>query len=314
MTRVPRTCDVCGCERFEMVYSGCPDRRHWVGEAFDVTRCLDCGCGQTRPRLTSEELTSYYPSRYASFVSVEPARGTLARWARLLVDAPYMLRYGRQRGAPPAGPTSHRLLDVGSGTGDFLAAMRQQGWEVWGIEPDPRAAAISLQRLGLGPERIHVGLAEEASYAHGSFDVITLNHVLEHLHQPGRVLEAAAAWLREGGELWLRLPNFDSLERRVFGQFWFGLDLPRHLNHFSRRSLIALLVQHGFSVESLRPELQTATLTGSVIHVRDELLRRRRAFRHSGPLYYGLRPLGSILLALGSSPTLEVAARRASSS
>jgi len=134
------------------------------------------------------------------------------------------------------------LVDVGCGRGDFLGRMRSLGWNVLGIEPDPVAAALAQQR-GVPVFR---GTLNEAELPDATADQVSLNHVLEHVHDPLRLLRECHRVLRPGGRLVLFLPNIDSLGHRFFGRHWAGLDLPRHLFHFSPRSIDGLLRQSPF--------------------------------------------------------------------
>jgi SAM-dependent methyltransferase len=120
---------------------------------------------------------------------------------------------------------SGKLLDVGCGNGDFMLWMQQLGWQVEGIELDPLAAKIAIER-GL---RVRVAKIEEADFGQGSFDAITLLHVAEHLPNPARVFEKLAPFLKPGGVLVSVSPNPRSIVRRLFGNKWYALDPPRHL-------------------------------------------------------------------------------------
>ena len=78
------------------------------------------------------------------------------------------------------------------------------------------------------------------------FDIITLNNVVEHLHDPGAVLGACHRLLKPGGHIWLDTPNIDSPGHRFFGVNWRGLETPRHLVLFNHKSLVHLLMNAGF--------------------------------------------------------------------
>jgi 2-polyprenyl-3-methyl-5-hydroxy-6-metoxy-1,4-benzoquinol methylase len=138
--------------------------------------------------------------------------------------------------------SSGKLLDVGCGEGSFLAVAKRCGWAVVGLEPDPKAALVAQQR---GLDIVNSGLEGLESQS-GSFDVITLSHVIEHMHEPLETLRSCNRLLKPGGQLWIETPNIDSLGHRVFGRHWRGLEAPRHLVLFSRSSLVWALSQAGF--------------------------------------------------------------------
>jgi SAM-dependent methyltransferase len=120
---------------------------------------------------------------------------------------------------------SGMLLDVGCGNGDFMLWMQQLGWQVEGIELDPLAAKIAIER-GL---RVNIAKIEEAEFAPGRFDAITLSHVAEHFPNPARIFEKLAPFLKPEGVLISVSPNPGSILRRLFGNKWYALDPPRHL-------------------------------------------------------------------------------------
>ncbi len=141
----------------------------------------------------------------------------------------------------PARPGG-TLLDVGCGSGEWLASMRRLGWQVDGVDFDERAvrqARASGLAIGLGD-------VEAQAYADGRFDVVTLNHVVEHLPDALATLRECRRVLRPGGTLVVCTPNGASLGHAVFGADWRGLEPPRHLQLYGPQSLAALLAAAGF--------------------------------------------------------------------
>jgi SAM-dependent methyltransferase len=291
------------------VYAGLPDRRHWIGEGFGVVRCTGCGLARTDPRPTPEAISRYYPESYVSFHHDHPRHGRITRAARWLLRLPYRLRYGEVFWLPPAS-AGGRALDVGSGSGDLLAELQRRGWEPWGIEPDPGQAEESRRRLGLLPHRVLTATAEAAELPAEAYGLVTMAHVLEHVHEPVQVLAKVRSWMRPGGLLRIWVPNIASLESRAFGGLWFGLDMPRHLYHFDRPTLRRLLRTAGFELVRMVPQYQAASLSGSLNHAWSAALRRRRDYRHWSPGYYGCLPVASLLTAAGFAACLDVTARR----
>jgi len=301
-------CSLCGGTQTETLYAGCWDRLLGTPGRFDVVRCTDCGLARTNPRPTREAIGRHYPDSYAFFAGFGGEHGETYGKLRDAVRLPYRARYGTESPvlAPEGGA---RLLDVGSATGDYLADMAAAGWEPWGIEPNAAAARKTTNRLGLPEERVFVGAAEDADFPDESFDLVTMSHVLEHLHDPRGVLEDVHRWLRPGGRVRIWLPNFGSAERRVFGRLWWLLDVPRHLTHFTPETLGRMLERTGFEVEREVPQWGDS-LTGSVAYAADRVLRRRRPYREPRRLHYALVPVSSLLLAVGEGGCLDVTARK----
>lgn len=139
--------------------------------------------------------------------------------------------------------THGALLDVGFGSGVFLTRASQLGWDVFGADFDPVVVENALKR-GLN---VRLGGIEAYSECSGYFDLITLNHVLEHVHDPIALLASAFLLLKPGGSLYVATPNIDSYGHKEFKSSWRGLEPPRHLVLFSSDTLRSKLFDVGFS-------------------------------------------------------------------
>lgn len=210
----------------------------WVytGEGpFDYRHCLACGAIFAAQALLPAEQERYYPVSYAAYASID-AESRLRRMARgvgLAKRCRVVERLGRKG----------RLLDIGCGTGAFLEAIQAHGWQVMGLERDPGAAAIARNR-GLD---VRTGDVSSFQCAQGSFEVITLWDVLEHLDQPEEAIQRMARWLAPEGCLVLRTPDASSVQARVAGRWWAGYDAPRHRVVYTWQGLVALLARCGLA-------------------------------------------------------------------
>jgi SAM-dependent methyltransferase len=243
-------CNLCGANDSELMLEG-RDRLYGIKGRFRLVRCRHCELIYLNPRPGSDEMARYYPSDYIAYYrAIEDEPSFLRRLDR---------RYGlhkrcREVIRRAGGPGD--LLDVGCATGVFLDGMRQRGWNVTGVEVNVKAAQYARERLGL---EVFIGELEEAGYPDASFDVVTLWDVLEHVRDPRRMLGEIARVLRcpehvegrPGGLLVLSLPNPDCLEARLFGPYWAGWDVPRHLYIFSRPVLGRLLAETGFQIQEV---------------------------------------------------------------
>lgn len=146
------------------------------------------------------------------------------------------------------GPARGVLLDVGCGDGSFLRLMRDLGWMVQGVEPDPKAAA-GARASGLD---VVEDLIERAALAPDAFDVITMSHVIEHVPDPIAVFERTRHALKPGGTMFIFTPNSESLGHALFGRSWYSLEPPRHLHIFRAENLIACAERAGLEVKCLR--------------------------------------------------------------
>jgi len=157
------------------------------------------------------------------------------------------------------------LLDIGAGNGNIVTGLRRAGIDAWGVEPSREAVALAKSR---GTDEIVVGTLESALESGDlpaqEWGVARLYQVLEHLDNPLRTLSHVHSILAPDGRLIVGVPNFDALARRVLGPSWDGLELPRHLTHFTRRSLLALLERARFRVTSLHTVALFGVLPGSL--------------------------------------------------
>lgn len=136
-----------------------------------------------------------------------------------------------------------KLLDVGCGTGDYLARMRRKGWVVEGSEVDSEAVEWAREKHRL---TVHLGTLESIRLPAESYAVVTLSHVIEHVHDPVALLSECYRLLLPGGRLVLATPNIESFGHRCFGRHWSLLDPPRHLYLFTRRTLKECATRAGF--------------------------------------------------------------------
>lgn len=142
-----------------------------------------------------------------------------------------------------------RLLDIGAGTGSFVAYMQQQGWEVTGLEPDEVARERALMDNKV---RLQDGAALFSLPAE-SYDAITLWHVLEHVHDLHPYLERLKLLIKKGGRIFIAVPNYTSYDAAVYGAAWAAYDVPRHLYHFSPDAMEGLLARHGLQLHFTQP-------------------------------------------------------------
>lgn len=240
-------CPHCGRDDAALVLEA-PDPEPAAGTGlwFAVVRCEGCGLTYTNPRPTPSTIHRFYPPDYRPHRrpgKMQQSRSPRPLWGRLF-GRPCNERRGQ---LPWPGPG--RLLDFGCGGGAFLKRMADRGWKVTGLDAAVGAGRAVQEELGL---RVLTGSLPHPDLLPCSFDVVTMWQSLEHVHRPLGVLRQAYQVLVPGGKLVVATPNVESLPFYWFGPAWFGLDLPRHLTHFTPKTLRAMLETAGFRVEMTR--------------------------------------------------------------
>jgi len=215
-------------------------------ETFEIWHCNQCTLRFTQDIPDAGSIGPYYQSTaYVSHSDTQEGlinklyhiirNRTLQTKKKLIVAAS-----GLQKGV---------LLDVGAGTGAFSNTMQQAGWTVTGLEPDDTARKVAANKYQLtlqSPENLFKQSKE-------SFDVITMWHVLEHVHDLQQYIETFHQILKADGTLIIAVPNYTSYDAKVYNEYWAAYDVPRHLYHFSPKSMEQLMAAKGFAVKAFKP-------------------------------------------------------------
>ncbi len=224
---MPTACRVCGSPALRVVHEAASD--YVTGDVFQVWQCSDCAVGFTFPQ--PQHLTRHYSSEYRRY----------GRLVSGVLKAFYSVRTARweRRFERPGS-----VLELGCGDGAMLDSFGRKGWKVVGIERSPEVAAVAHRKFGIP---VFVGGLDAVRPA-ASFDIVILFQVLEHLPDPLATLKQCARLLKPSGQLIIGVPNFDSWQAKYAGPAWFHLDVPRHLFHFSPKSLRKALGLAGLTV------------------------------------------------------------------
>ncbi|MBI5884188.1 MAG: class I SAM-dependent methyltransferase [Elusimicrobia bacterium] len=222
-------CPACGSDVARKAFDS-------VETGFEVLSCRGCGMGRTAPPVLPEHISRWYPEAYYGRENV--------RFNFLFEKLTRLFRLRRAR-AIAAHARPGPALDVGCGRGFILAFLRDLGFQPHGIELSDTAAWHARNVLKLDIETCDF---LSSPHRKGVYDVVILWHSLEHMPRPAEALARAHELLKVGGLLMIAVPNFESLQARVFGRRWFHLDVPRHYFHFGARSLASSLERQGFRV------------------------------------------------------------------
>lgn len=210
------------------------------GQKFELIYDEKYAMYRTEPKPSEAELSSYYESE--EYISHTDSRSSLKDKLyqyvkkRMLQWKLELLEKQNNKG---------KLLDLGAGTGDFLGVAKKNGWKIKGVEPNLKAAALAKEK----------GIVLEPSIADidEQFDVITMWHVLEHVYYLEEYISFLKRSLSEDGTLYIAVPNYESADAKKYGAFWAAYDVPRHLYHFSKKSIQRLFEEKGMELVGTKP-------------------------------------------------------------
>ena len=232
-------CPVCGGNTFEPFLTS--SDFFVTGETFGIKKCSKCGFKITEEIEDEENIGPYYQSE--EYISHSNTAKGLVNAAYHRVRG-YMLGQKRRLVQKASGLKNGQLLDVGTGTGFFPNEMQRHGWNVTGTEKssDARDFAKTVFNLDLLPAEALFNLTEQ------QFDIITLWHVLEHIHRLNETMNTFSRLLKNKGKLIIAVPNHSSYDALHYREFWAAWDVPRHIWHFAPEQMKTLGEKHGFTL------------------------------------------------------------------
>lgn len=218
-------CDLCGENSYELRYRK-PDDWLWLNQfEYPVVKCVNCGLVYVNPRPTFEEMGQFYPVGY------HDGRDDPNHQVRYLNQYDYIKNF-----------KANRILDIGCARGDWLNFIKDQnpGCELHGV--DAFSAGVNSDEI-----IFHKCALTDANLDKDYFDLITSWAVIEHVHTPSDYFTVVSKVLKPGGKFVFLVTNSESL----YGKYAYKEDIPRHLYHFSERSLSAYAIKHGLILDRI---------------------------------------------------------------
>ena len=237
-------CPVCGENKFEDFLT-CQDYTV-TQEQFTIVKCTNCGFKFTNPRPDEAHIGRYYQSEdYISHSNTK--KGVINRTYHVVRNR--ALKSKLKLVDELVAKQPKKLLDVGCGTGFFLNTCKTAGWEVMATEPDPKTREFAAQQVGID---IQQDIFTE-NFQPKQFNIITMWHVLEHVHQLDKTIQRLHELLSDEGTLVVAVPNANAQEAQQFQEAWAAYDVPRHLYHFTPETIKPLFQKNNFKVEKHLP-------------------------------------------------------------
>lgn len=225
-------------------------------QEFQIVRCESCGFKFTNPRPAEAEAGAFYQSQaYISHSNTSKGlvnkayqlvrNFTLRRKLNLINSLVDDIEGKGGFGDPWFFNT---LLDIGCGTGMFLKTCREAQWNAKGTEPDEKTRQFAIQNSGAEVQPDFL-----TAYPNERFAVITMWHVLEHVHRLSQTIQKIKQNLSQSGRLVVAVPNSDSWDAQKYREHWAAYDVPRHLYHFTPKSVGQLFEKFGFKIAAIHP-------------------------------------------------------------
>ena len=235
-------CDFCGSKESFIVLKNVVDNDLGKPGKFNVVQCRSCALTYLNPRPAKEEIQNYYPSQYSAY---QKESWFFIRLRELIWQSDKNL-------TRKLISKNSFILEIGSARGEFLRFLddKKYAYNLYGLEMDKQSADFSRERHKYG---IWQGEFENFNFrADLKFNFIIMHYVLEHLFSPKKAFTKLKSLMDAGGYALITIPNFDSLERRIFGRYWQGLETPRHLYFFTEKAIRGYAEEAGLEVIRVR--------------------------------------------------------------
>lgn len=234
-----KICDVCGSGKYQNFLLA-EDRNYQTGN-YQYVMCKKCKLVWLLSRPVGKSLQKHYPENYRPYKKYQKTN-QLQKIIRFIIKNNKFVAkilIADQLFFWPKG----KILDVGPGSGYYLHILKDWGWNVTGLELGQKAVKMVKDS---GFKEIYHGDMTSHKFPKNSFDVVRYSHVLEHVSSPRRELLKVRGVLKKGGKVLIIVPNIDSIFFKIFKEYWYPLEAPRHFYQFSPKTLTRLLLESGF--------------------------------------------------------------------
>lgn len=306
-------CPICKESKTSFKFNGRDVYEKLVSGSFKLFQCHKCECIFQFPMPGGDKIGTFYANNYYSYqvgrkksffdkvrentirVNYEGTNNFPFLWKVFL-----LFTRKKFRDILPMGRQGGKFLDIGCGDSINLRILRDYNWDTYGIEISEEAVKDAQAK------NLQVARSTLEDYSPGiKFDAIRLWHVLEHLPDPHASMEKLRSLLREKGIVYIAIPNTKSLNAYLFGKYWIGYDVPRHLINYSIKSLKVLLAKHNFTLLGYK-HASTAGLLCSISNFINGVTKRKLRLANNPFLVILMYPYDFITDLIGLGDTLYI--------
>jgi len=211
---------------------------------FTLAKCDQCGFIYTNPIPDPDSLATYYESEdYLSHKSDN--KGLLSAVYKSIRKINIKTKFRLVQQYKELG----NVLEIGTGTGELLYYFYKNGWNVTGVEPNDYARNFAISNF-----KLNILNEDQISELQAkSYDIVMLWHVLEHVYDLEGRMKQIKKLVKDNGYVVIAVPNIDSYDFKKYGKYWAGLDVPRHLYHFSEPTMRKLLQTYSLKLIASYP-------------------------------------------------------------
>lgn len=286
-------CPLCHSASYSIYIKNAKELYNNLDEYFNVCRCNQCEHFFTNPRPTIKSIAYFYPDNagyYNPSTYIEP-KGFQYRVYKQILNVlygyqlqtdvstvvAYSVYFFKQRQIKvshlPEFIEDGKLLDIGCSYGNYLKKMQTLGWKhLYGTEINENAVTYACEKLHLN--NVQKSFFEESDFSRDFFDVVNMNMVLEHVFNPNITMQKVNKILKPNGQLMISVPDISGFESRFYKQYFYGLQVPEHLHHFSPKTITELLEKHGFIVEKIVHQNFDRDFVASSGYMKNKLLSK----------------------------------------
>ena len=256
-------CIICGSKNHQDLFSAI-DREFLSKDIFRIRECKNCKLKWTNPQPTMEYLQDKaYPENYEPYLIKTDKSGSLKENLKKTFMFKIFSRYLDSKSTwIPVLPKGSKVLELGCSNGKFLNSLKKYDWELYGVDIAEKPIQFAKDYFGLS--NVYCSSLPEMKFPDNYFDFIYGWNVIEHFQYPKSVINEVNRILKPGGYLALSSPNADSLEFLLFKEYYRYLEVPRHLFHFSPKTLSQLCSNLGFKTRRIIFHRTATDAVGSV--------------------------------------------------